>query len=240
MSKAAKLTVLGFCLLLPCFGNLFAQAAPRWVSDKDKVYPAKDWIAVVQSAPDRDSAQNAAFNDLAKYFEVDVRSVSASNQRFAEVVEQLNGKKNTVFTESRDIAKSISTASAISGLIGVESDLWTAKNGTVYANARMNRKECAARYAGMIRENEAVINDLLAAAKRKPATFDAYAALNFAEAIAAATDNFQKLLEVLDTTAVNRKPSYGSASPLRYASRNVLPQLQWGCASEQRIATMPH
>jgi hypothetical protein len=119
------------------------------------------------------------------------------------------------FNQSQNFSQEVNTSTNIRGLIGVQTDRWTAADGTVYANARMNRRECAARYTGMIRENEAVINTLLAAARRKPATFDAYAALNFAAAIAEVTDNFQNILEVLDSQAANRRPGYGGANAIK-------------------------
>jgi hypothetical protein len=62
-------------------------------------------------------------------------------------------KKIDVSTESREFAVELVSSSRVSGLIGVQTETWTARNGTVYANARMNRKECSARYAAMIRDN---------------------------------------------------------------------------------------
>jgi hypothetical protein len=67
----------------------------------------------------------------------------------------------------------------------------------------------------MIRENSSLINTLLAAASPIQGTFDVYSRLSFAHAIAEVTDNFQNILEVLDTSAVNRKPPYGGAAAIR-------------------------
>jgi hypothetical protein len=66
----------------------------------------------------------------------------------------------------------------------------------------------------MIRENSNVINSLLSAAV-SPGTFEIYARLCFAYSLAQITDNFQNILEVLDPSAVNRKPGYGGANSIK-------------------------
>jgi hypothetical protein len=81
----------------------------------------------------------------------------------------------------------------------------------------MNRRECAARYSGMVRENAAVINALLAAAAAasEQDTLDVYSRLSFAYGIAQVTDNFQNILEVLDPQAANRRHGYGGANAIK-------------------------
>jgi hypothetical protein len=125
------------------------------------------------------------------------------------------GKKTISYTESKDFAQEVSTSTNVKGLIGVQTDIYQAKDGTWYMNARMNRRECAARYSAMIKENDRVISQLMNLANSLPATFDAYAALNYAHNLAVPTDNFQGILEVLDTRAVSQKPSYKSADALK-------------------------
>ena len=106
-------------------------------------------------------------------------------------------------------------------MIGVQTDLYRAPDGTCYVNARMNRRESGARYSAMIRENEKVIALLMALAAGMPATFDAYAALNYAHSIAVPTDNFQSIVEVLESRTVSQKPSYGSADAIKVLLQNA-------------------
>jgi hypothetical protein len=94
----------------------------------------------------------------------------------------------------------------------------------------MNRRESAARYSGMVRENVAIIDRLLAdaSAAADQATLDVYAKLSFAHAIAQVTDNFQGILEVLDPTAANRRPGYGGANAIRTRMLEVASRITIG------------
>jgi hypothetical protein len=190
---------------------------PDWVRDLENAYPSADWVAVTGQAAGRKQAEDAAMNSLARAFKTDIASLTETNQRFSQIVNDAAGKKNVAFNESKDFSSQVKTASNVSALIGVETGTFQAVDGTWYANARMNRRECASRYAGMIRENEAIINGLLsrAAVLESRSGFEAYAALYYAAAIAQVTDNFQNILEVLDPSTVNRRPGYGGAAAIK-------------------------
>jgi hypothetical protein len=206
-------------VLLGCAGTppATAQAAPNWVNDLNKAFPAKDWVAVVANGSSQPQAENAAMNALARAFKTDVASLTQASQRFSQIVNDAAGKKTVSFDESKSFSQDVNTSTNVKGLIGVQIDVYRAPDRTVYVNARMNRRECSARYSGMIRENAATINRLLADAAAIPEqdTFDVYSRLSFAYAIALITDNFQNILEVLDPTAVNRKPGYGGANAIK-------------------------
>jgi uncharacterized protein YciW len=133
----------------------------------------------------------------------------------------------------------VNTSTNIQGLIGVQIDVYRAPDKTVYVNARMNRRESAARYSGMIRENVATINRLLAdaAAITQQDTFDVYSRLSFAHAIALVTDNFQNILEVLDPTAANRKPGYGGANAIKTKMLECALRITIGVAVDTEQAT---
>jgi len=205
--------------ILGCTGSpsVEAQAAPGWVNDLEKAFPSKTWVAVVAQGGSQPQAESAAMNALARAFKTDVASLTQASQRFSQIVSDAAGKKNVSFNESKNFSQDINTSTNVKGLIGVQIDVFRAKDNTVYVNARMNRKECGNRYSGMIRENAAIINRLLADAAAIPQqdSFDVYSRLSFAYAIAMVTDNFQNILEVLDPTAVNRKPGYGGANAIK-------------------------
>jgi hypothetical protein len=103
----------------------------------------------------------------------------------------------------------------VAGLTGVEKDIWTAPNGTVYVNVRMNRAECSARYTNAIEENEKLIGLLRAKAETAAGTFEAPANLSFAETVAELTDNFRAIRSVLRPETAGYKPTYGNAGELR-------------------------
>jgi hypothetical protein len=196
---------------------LGAQTVPGWVNELEKAFPSKDWVAVVANGSSQPQAESAAMNALARTFKTDVESLTQASQKFSQIVNDAAGKKTVSFDESKSFSQDVNTSTNVRGLIGVQIDVYRAPDKTVYVNARMNRRECAARYSGMIRENAATINRLLADAAAIPAqdTFDVYSRLSFAYAIALITDNFQNILEVLDPTAVNRKPGYGGANAIK-------------------------
>jgi hypothetical protein len=166
---------------------LVAQEVPVWVNNIDRAFPTNDWVAVIAQGSSQPEAENAAMNALARAFKTDVASLAQT---------------------SRDADASAN----VNGLIGVQTDVYQAPDSTVYVNARMNRRESTARYSGMIGENVAVIDRLLAVPEQ--GTFDAYSRLSFAHSIAQVTDNFQNILEVLDPTATNRRPGYGGANAI--------------------------
>ena len=197
--------------------GLFAQAVPNWMQNLESAYPSRDWVAVVAQGSSQPAAEAAAMNALARAFKTNVASLTESSQRFSQIVSNSAGSKNVAFDESKNFSQDIQTSTNVRGLIGVQLDVYRAPDRTVHVNARMNRRESAARYTGMIQENTAIINKLLSTAAAMPdqGTFDVYARLSFAHAIAQVTDNFQNILEVLDPTAANRKPGYGGANAIK-------------------------
>jgi hypothetical protein len=198
-----------------------AQTPPDWVIDVNKAYPMNQWMAFAESDKTQKAAENKALAALATAFKTDVATLTKSSQAYTQAVSETNGKQNIALTNNQSISQDVAASSNVAGLIGVEMEHFTDKDGAVYAIARMNRKECAARYNAMIRENERVIELLKTEADRVPATFDAYEALSFAANLAEVTDNFQGLLEVLDSSATARRPKYGSAAAVKVLAQNT-------------------
>jgi hypothetical protein len=192
-----------------------AQAVPAWVQNLEQVYPSRDWIAVAASGSSRDRGEAAAMNALARAFRTDVESLTQASQQFSQMVNDSAGKKSVSLDESKFFSQEVTTATQVKGLIGVQIDQYHAGDGTVYVNARMNRRECAARYTSIIQENDRVIRSLMTVAESLPNTLESYAALNYACNLAIVTDNFQSILEVLSPQMVSQKPSYGSADAIK-------------------------
>jgi hypothetical protein len=196
-------------------------AAPLWVTDTEKVYPDRDWLIVVEAEQDAKLAERAAVTRLAQVFRVDLVSVTNANRRFAETVSNVKGKSRLITSQGNAIAQELTSTSAVSGLIGLQIESWPNPKGRSYANARMNRKECSARYSAMIRENEKVIGGLTEEAERNPRTFEAFQVLNLAYSFAAVTDNLHSLLTVLDPSAISRRPSYGNAEAVKSLAQSA-------------------
>jgi len=216
-------------LLLPAVWTLFGCAgsptsgnsAPLWVSDAEQAYPNSEWISYTGSGRDRNSAESAAIKGLAQRFHIDATSIASSNQQYARSVSSSSGKKVEISTQNREFALELVSVSNVSGLIGVQTETWTARDGTVHVNVRMNRSECSERYTAMIRENEGLIRSLKQEAAKTPETFDAYQMLNFAFNAAQLTDNFYLLLRVLDPATASKRPEYGNADTVKALAQNA-------------------
>ncbi|GHT91698.1 hypothetical protein FACS1894140_2700 [Spirochaetia bacterium] len=231
MKKVLAVPVLiAFCLAASCATSPAsdsvavasdAQASPLWVSDRNAAFPDRLWLCVVENARDKDTAQASALNALAQVFKTDVAGVTTAINEYTNAVASSGKKKIATFVESKDFAQEVTASTSVAGLVGVETDVWTAKDGTVYANARMNRRECAARYSAMIRENEGIIRRLKEDAAQNNGTFDAFESLKFAATVAEVSDHFQSLLEVLDLSAIDRRPDYGNANAVKALAQNA-------------------
>jgi hypothetical protein len=155
------------------------------------------------------------------------------------------------FNQSQNFSQDVQTSTNIRGLIGVQMDVYRvpeqtgrgrsaapASPGTVYVNARMNRRESAARYSGMVRENVAIIDRLLSSANSGPQdSLDTYARYSFAHSIAQVTDNFQNILEVLDPSSANRRPSYGGANAIRTRMLECAARITIGVAVNTEVSS---
>lgn len=207
-----KVPLFALSLLVFSAGS-YAQA-PNWVNNLPTVYPDREWVAVIAQGNSQPQAESAAMNALARIFRTDVSSLTQASQQFSQVINNAAGIRSVNFDQSQNYSQDVITSTNVRGLIGVQIEVYRAQDRTVYVNARMNRRECSVRYSGMINENAAIINMLLTSANSQ-GTFDTYAKLSFAHAIAQVTDSFQNILEVLDTSAVNRRHSYGGANSIR-------------------------
>ena len=221
--KNRLLLCLMAAAFVSCAGSPSAgsRSAPLWVTDTGKAYPDSEWLCVVEQEVDAKTAENAAVTRLSQVFRVDLNSVSTANREFAEAVGNVQKKTVVVSSDSREIAQELVSTSVVSGLVGLQVESWTGRDGRAYANARMNRRECSARYSAMIRENERVIGQLQKEADQSPETFEAFQTLNLAHSFALVTDNLHSLLTVLDPSAISRRPSYGNAEAVKSLAQSA-------------------
>jgi hypothetical protein len=195
------------------------------VTDKEAAYPDREWLCFVESAADRNGAEAAAMNALAQSFRVDIRSATEDNQTLVSQIRR-NGKQSIgESAEYRQFTQNLGAFSSVSGLIGVEKEFWTARDGTVYANVRMNRAECSARYQSAIEENESLINLIRKRAEAAAGGFETLANLSFAETVAELTDNFYTVRSVLQPETIGQRPLYGGAGEIRLLKQEISGQI---------------
>ncbi|MDR0473098.1 MAG: hypothetical protein LBH43_05465 [Treponema sp.] len=193
---------------------------PLWVTDIGTAYPNSEWLCAVEQDTDPKIAERTAISRLAQIFRVDLNSVTSASRQLAEAISNVQNKTYLVQVQSSSLSQELVATSVVSGLIGLQVESWkNPYDGQTYANARMNRRECSARYADMIRKNENVIQSLKEEADRYPATFEAYELLNLAHTVALVTDDYYSLLTVLDPSTISKRPSYGNAEAVKSLAR---------------------
>jgi hypothetical protein len=191
------------------------KGSPLWVTDREAAYPGGDWLCAVETGADKHAAEEAALASLARAFRVDVASTANASQAYVRAVQQNGGQDLTASAEFKSFARETTVSSSVSGLIGVEVDYWVSPSGEVWAIARMNRAECASRYAGLITENERLIALLAERARKVPGTFAACANLAFAQSVGELTDNYYAVFSVLKPDMTGRPLSYGGAATIK-------------------------
>jgi hypothetical protein len=205
-----------FTLFCACRTTAFSQAgAPAWVTSNNTAFPTASWISVVEEGSSQTQSREKALSALAQFFKVDVRAVTTASREMSRTVSESGNKRFASIAQSEGISQNSRTETDVQGLIGVQTDFWTAADGKVWANARMNKSECSARYASLIKENTTVINSLISDAGKSPKTFRAAELLNSAWRLAVITDNYAGILSVLDTGTTGQKLSYGSAAQVK-------------------------
>jgi hypothetical protein len=197
---------------------------------------------VVETAGDRNAAGYAAMTALSQIFTVDVQAITTAHQVLESKIQK--GRKTAAgeSSEERNLSREITLVSEVAGLIGVQQDFWTdGRNGVVYANARMNRAESAARYTALIQEHEALIMRLTESAQNAGGTFDAWGDLVFAASLAELTDTFYTIRGVLRPDAVSQRPAYGNAEAIRALMREqaalIIIQTEVSGDVDSRIST---
>jgi hypothetical protein len=191
------------------------QKTPLWVTDREAAYPNGEWLCAVESGRSKNEAEAAALSSLAQSFRVDIVASAKASQAFFSAAHKSGGKTMRETEEFSGFSREVNAVSQVAGLIGVERDAWVSPSGEVWAAARMNRAESAARYGSLAAENEKLIALLLANAQSMPETFDACANLAFAASVAELTDNYYAVLSVLRTETAGKAPAYGGAGAIK-------------------------
>jgi hypothetical protein len=176
-------------------------------------YPSGEWLCFTGTGADRNAAEADAMNALAQSIRVDIVSATKANQTLAGRIERHNKKTISESSEYRQFTQNLTALSSVSGLSGIQKEFWTAANGEVYANVRMNRAECSARYERLIEENENFTRLIREKAEAAAGSFEAPALLDFAEPVTALTGDFYAILSVLQNEAPGQK--YGNAVELK-------------------------
>jgi hypothetical protein len=80
--------VLCSLLIVSCAAPQSKQTnlAPLWVSNLERAYPSKDWVAVTAQGSSQAQAESLAMNALARAYRTDITSLTQSSQQYSEIV----------------------------------------------------------------------------------------------------------------------------------------------------------
>lgn len=178
---------------------------PDWVIAPDTVYSSSTYLTAVGYAPDRVSAENEAIASLSKVIKQKVEAESVASSEF--------GKNAAVSGVSRDFSSSVQTSTVLEEIAGIKiQEVWTAKDGIVYALALINREESGTYYGGKIEDLNKAITSEIAFAAENQGSFEAVSALYHALDLAYVNEYYLDILSVTNPTKYKMTSlSYGSA-----------------------------
>ncbi len=95
-------------MILALTASIFAFARdPKWLSDRESVYPEEKYIARVGRGEDPDIAKAKALGDIASFFKAQVRSETSANQKIkstgSEVQKEYTIDQSTMIVSQMDL-----------------------------------------------------------------------------------------------------------------------------------------
>lgn len=211
-----KKTILLLCALFICSQFIFAKKSkqPVWVSNPYDGYEESKYIAASAGGKTADDADKKAVISVA-----------------ANVIQDINAEESVVQNDSGDgknltsYLANIRTNSKLKDLSGMSvKNRWTAKDGTVYSRAVLDKNAAARYYSLLLNKNSIEIETLIEDGEKTSAPFDTCKLLVKAYSLAEQNDYYAGLLSVLQPSA-HRIFSYGSPSAIESKLRAVLSKI---------------
>lgn len=186
---------LGFLLLIALTSCLSTSSVgaggstPLWVTNPTAIYADSEYLSAVGYAPDRPTAEADAIASLSKTIRQRIEADSSATQSFGSDSEGVD----------REFTATVQTSSIIEEIAGIKiQEVWTAKDGTVYTLALINREEVGRYYSSKIRDFEAGISGFIAFTADNPASFEGLGALEKALALAYENELHLDLLAIIN------------------------------------------
>lgn len=211
-----KKTILLLCALFICSQFIFAKKSkqPVWISNPYDGYEESKYIAASAGGKTTDDADKKAVISVA-----------------ANVIQDINAEESVVQNDSGDgknltsYLANIRTNSKLKDLSGMSvKNRWTAKDGTVYSRAVLDKNAAARYYSLLLNKNSIEIETLIEDGEKTSAPFDTCKLLVKAYSLAEQNDYYAGLLSVLQPSA-HRIFSYGSPSAIESKLRAVLSKI---------------
>jgi len=211
-----KKTILLLCALFICSQFIFAKKSkqPVWILNPYAGYEESKYIAASAGGKTTEDADKKAITSAA-----------------AIVIQDINAEESVTQNDSGDgtnltsYLANIRTNSKLKDLSGMSvKNRWTAKDGTVYSRAVLDKNAAARYYSLLLNKNSIEIETLIEDGEKTSAPFDTCKLLVKAYSLAEQNDYYAGLLSVLQPSA-HRIFSYGSPSAIESKLRAVLSKI---------------
>ena len=219
--RISSLAVLGM-LVLALAGQAFAAGAPKWIDNKEAVYPAALYIAHVGEGKSKAEAELAAVTGVAAVFSQNIKSTTKASNRMREASQSGKVAQTSVDSSiSRDVQSSVDAEN----LIGVQiAGFWEDGKGSFWAVAVLDKKKASGIYQQMIRKNTQEIAHLVDIDTRAADYYslETYARYDFAREVAGQNEALLSRLQVIDLNAARGvEGSFPSSRSLRGEAAGV-------------------
>jgi hypothetical protein len=178
------------------------NAKPKWVDNREAVYPDSQFLSAVGDGDTRSSAESSASANLSRIFESQIKSTFTDTQRYSEI----STAKGTA-VQNYQSAEAVTQIGSSQTLINVKfTDPYTDPNGRVSVLAYMNRFETANIYRERIDSSSGRAADFIRAAKAVSDPVEKYAYLDAASVLDSGIKYMREQLQII-SQPVNRSIS---------------------------------
>lgn len=211
-----KKNIVLLCAVLVLNPFLFAKKSkqPAWILNPYAGYEESKYIAASAGGKTTEDADKKAITSAA-----------------AIVIQDINAEESVTQNDSGDgtnltsYLANIRTNSKLKDLSGMSiKDRWTAKDGTVYSRAVLDKTTAARHYSVLLNKNSMEIETLIEESEKKLMSFDSCKLLIKAYSLAEENNYYAGLLSVLQPSA-HHIFSYGSPSAIESKLRAVLSKI---------------
>jgi len=213
-STVLSFCVKSFCLLLafsacasnnaqskggsnaaPASGASRASGAPDWTRDPYNKFDKQVYVAAVGIGNSRQAAEKDALGKLVAIFGQNIQVDEKISTAYSETV-----KSGAVasWSENTSVNSTIGTSAGMDSLVGAEiGETWQDNKNNFYAAAILNKSKAIQIYSGMVKENQAMIDNLLKMTEAEKNTLDGFARYKFAAIIADINTSYGNLLSYI-------------------------------------------
>ena len=176
-------------------GSGVPAGAPNWVRDPYNKYDKQTNFATVGSGKSRQEAEKNALGKLVAIFGQSIQVDEKIANSYQEAVK--SGAAAT-WTENTSLDSTITTSAGMDTLIGAETgEVWDDGKNNHYAVVVLNKTKAAQVYSGMIRSNQAMIENLIDIPASEKNTLEGFARYQFAATIADINASYESVLAVI-------------------------------------------